>query len=212
MTQTIEIQNQNFILHPTGALYWQEKSMLLISDVHLGKISHFRKYGSAVPGKAILKNFELLDEVATYFNPKAICFMGDLFHSAMNKEWHLFEAWVAKTQAHITLVSGNHDIISPLRYEALGITVLEQLVLDLFLLTHHPETREGLYNFSGHIHPAVRLKGSGRQSLKLACFFKSPQQLILPAFGEFTGNHVLKPNKKNKVYAITKNEVILVSD
>ncbi|MGB5780739.1 MAG: metallophosphoesterase, partial [Eudoraea sp.] len=49
MTQTIQIQDQNFILHPSGTLFWQEQATLLISDVHLGKISHFRKFGAAVP-------------------------------------------------------------------------------------------------------------------------------------------------------------------
>lgn len=212
MTQTVEIQNQSFTLHPTGALYWIEKAMLLISDVHLGKVSHFRKHGAAVPRKAILRNYELLQEAIAFFNPREICFLGDLFHSAINMEWKLFEDWVSKTEIKMILVAGNHDIISPLKYEDLSIKLIEEWVLDTFLLTHHPEEREGFFNFSGHIHPAIRLKGSGRQSLKLPCFFKNGHQLILPAFGEFTGNHVLRPNGNDEVYAITKNEVILVSN
>jgi len=34
--------------------------------------------------------------------------------------------------------------------------------------------------------------------------------MIFPAFGEFTGNYYLVPTEKDKVYAITKNEVIEV--
>ncbi len=197
-------------MHPSRVLFWEEKSMLLISDVHLGKVSHFRKFGAAVPQKAVQKNFDLMTEVLEFFNPKTVCFLGDLFHSSLNKEWELFEQWVSKTDAEIILVSGNHDIISPLKYEALNVKVVLEIQSDGFLLTHHPEERDGFFNFSGHIHPAVRLRGSGRQTLRLPCFFKSKNQMIVPAFGEFTGSHTLKPSKKNEVFAVTKEAVFQV--
>ncbi len=210
MTTTIQIKHQNFELHPSGALYWKEKSAVMISDVHLGKVSHFRKYGAAVPVKAIEKNFELLDTVIAHFCPKTICFLGDLFHSYLNSEWRLFEKWVAPKSEEIILVSGNHDIISPLKYENLGIRVVAEILLNGFLLTHHPEQRTGCFNFSGHIHPAIRLQGTGRQSLRLPCFFKSKNQMILPAFGAFTGNHVMKKNSDHEVYAIADSSIIKI--
>nr|WP_299170529.1 ligase-associated DNA damage response endonuclease PdeM [uncultured Allomuricauda sp.] len=210
MTQNISIHNQNFVLHPLGGIFWIEKSMLLISDVHLGKIAHFRKFGAAVPRKATHKNYILLDKIVGHFNPFQICFLGDLFHSTLNKEWELFENWVGKTPSEIILVSGNHDIISPHKFEELGIPIFQELVLDIFLLTHHPEEREGLFNFCGHIHPAIKLKGFGRQNLRLSCFFKSKNQLIFPAFGEFTGTYTLKPKKNDEVFVIVEDEVVKV--
>lgn len=207
---TITIKDQNFTLHPSGAAFWQEKKMLLISDVHLGKVSHFRKYGAAVPQKAVQKNFELLTKAVVQFKPTLICFLGDLFHSSLNKEWQLFETWVSEQKAELLLVAGNHDIISPLKYEKIDVQVLAELEIDGFLLTHHPEERAALFNFSGHIHPAIRLHGAGRQTLRLRCFFKSENQMIFPAFGEFTGSHTLKPSKKNEVFAIAKDEVFQV--
>lgn len=197
-------------MHSSGVLFWKETATLLISDVHLGKVSHFRKFGAAVPQNAVAKNFDLLTEVCTLFSPKTICFMGDLFHSTLNKEWFLFENWVKTFTAKIILVAGNHDIISPIKYEQLQIDVVEELILQGFLLTHHPEKREGLFNFSGHIHPAVRLRGAGRQSLRLSCFYKSEDQMILPAFGEFTGTHVIEAKPNTEIYAIANNEVFLV--
>ena len=210
MTQNIQIHNQRFVLHQSGSLFWQEKSALLISDVHLGKVSHFRKYGAAVPQKAIQANFELLDEVVEFFNPNNIYFLGDLFHSHINSEWNLFEEWISKSKSKIILINGNHDIISPLKYEALGIKIQDELVEKDFLLTHHPEERENFFNFCGHIHPAVKIRGSGKQSLRLPCFFKSLNQLILPAFGEFTGSFTLKPKKKDQVFAIAEGMIIKI--
>lgn len=191
-------------------MYWVEKRMLLISDVHLGKISHFRKYGSALPGNAIFKNFVKLDNAVEYFNPESICFLGDLFHSTLNNEWDLFTDWVNRTQLPVILVAGNHDIISPLKYEELGVTVVSEWTINGFLLTHNPEEREDHYTISGHIHPAVLLAGAGRQFLKLPCFFRTPNQIILPAFGEFTGTYVMEPSEEDTVYVITKDIVVEV--
>jgi len=211
MTLETEINNQVFVLHCSGAIYWVEKRMLLIADVHLGKISHFRKYGSALPGGAVFKNFVKLNTAVEYFNPERICFLGDLFHSAINNEWHLFSDWINYINIPVVLVAGNHDIINPVSYENIGITVVSEWVLNGFLLTHHPEERSGLFTFAGHIHPAVKLYGFGGQALKMPCFFCSPQQMILPAFGEFTGTYVMRPKKHDKVYAITKDEVVMVN-
>lgn len=182
--------------------------MLLISDVHLGKIAHFRKFGMAVPQKATQKNFILLDQIVAHFQPFQICFLGDLFHSSLNKEWQLFENWIGKTPAEVLLVAGNHDIIAPEKFEALGIAIFKELIAGAFLFTHHPDEREGLFNFCGHIHPAVKLKGFGRQRLRLPCFFKKEKQMILPAFGKFTGTHALNPTKKDEVFAIVEDEVV----
>lgn len=210
MTLTKSIKDQAFIFHPSGCLYWTERKMLLIADVHLGKVTHFRKAGFAVPPESISKNFQQMDEVVAFFKPETVCFLGDLFHSDINNEWGLFEKWAKETPAEIILIAGNHDIISPKKYFEIGMKAYSELIAGDFLLTHHPSEREGLFNFSGHIHPAVRLHGIGRQWLTLPCFFHKPNQMILPAFGEFTGNYVLVPTENDCVYAITKEEVIVV--
>lgn len=211
MTLDIIIFKEPFTLHPSGALFWKNPQILLISDVHLGKVTHFRKSGAAVPQGAIHKNFELLDEVIQFFNPLEVYFMGDLFHSYLNAEWQLFETWIRKQKHKTTLVTGNHDIISPVKFESLGVHVSPVIRKRPFFFTHHPSEEDGSFNFSGHLHPAVRLRGLGRQSLRLPCFFRNEKQMILPAFGEFTGSHVLSPGKKDHVYAIASNEVIDVS-
>lgn len=206
----ITICDQSFQMHYSGALFWEEKSILLISDVHLGKVSHFRKFGAAVPQQAIQKNFTAMDDALETFLPKTVIFLGDLFHSHLNNEWKLFEAWVISKTMDFILVSGNHDIISPLKYEALKIQILPELLLDGFLLTHHPEERESVFNFSGHIHPAIRLNGLGRQSVRLPCFYKTNNQMILPAFGEFTGSYTMEPCEDCEVYALLGDAVLPV--
>ncbi len=212
MTKNIQILGQTFILHPSGAMFWKEEKLLVISDVHLGKVAHFRKHGSAIPQQALKGNFLKLDLVTAFFDADKIIFLGDLFHSYINNEWQYFEEWMQNISAEVVLVEGNHDVISPLKYEALGVKVIPELIQGDFLFTHHPEERTGFFNFSGHIHPGVRINGIARQQLKLPCFFRSKNQMILPAFGEFTGKHILVPQGDDEVYVVTKEEVICLND
>lgn len=211
MSLNIKIRNQDFVLHPFGAAYWPEQEVLLVADVHLGKVSHFRKHGSAVPVKAIAENFRKLDILRKDFDPEHIVFLGDLFHSSLNMEWNMFEEWVNNIDNQVYLIAGNHDIISPLKYEELGIKIFSDVKVDGFHLSHHPEKTEGHFNICGHIHPGFKMRGSGRQILKLSCFFKSQDQMILPAFGEFTGNYFMEPEDGDRVFAITGKEVIPVN-
>ena len=207
----ITINQHNFTLHSSGCIFWITKKILLISDVHLGKVAHFRKHGMAIPNDAIFENFTKLNVVLELFKPETIIFLGDLFHSKMNKEWNLFANWTKEISQEVILVEGNHDIIDKENYEDLGIKIYSELFIEDFLLTHHPSERKNFFNFCGHIHPGIQLKGIGKQYLKLPCFFNKPQQLILPAFGEFTGNYYLTPTENDVVYAVTKNAVFKVA-
>lgn len=211
MNLNIKIYEQDFVLHPSGAAYWPEQEILLIADVHLGKVSHFRKYGSAVPLQAIAQNFRKMDELLKEFDPEHIVFLGDLFHSSLNMEWELFAKWQSGLDQQIHLIAGNHDIISPQKYEVLEISVYSALRIENFYLSHHPKEKETLFNICGHIHPGFKMRGNGKQLLKLPCFFLRDNQLILPAFGEFTGNYFLDPDENDRVFAITGKEVILIN-
>ncbi len=103
MTEKITIQGQTFYLHPDKAMYWQEKDMLLIADLHLGKVTHFRKHGTAIPNKAFLTNFKILTDLVNQFKPRIICVLGDLFHSDFNQEWEFFSEWITQTNLSIIL-------------------------------------------------------------------------------------------------------------
>lgn len=211
MNLNIKIRKQDFVLHPLGAAYWPEQEILLVADVHLGKISHFRKHGSAVPVNAIRENFIRLDQIIRDFDPEHILFLGDLFHSSLNMEWEIFAQWIQSLDNQVHLIAGNHDIISPLRYQNLGIDIYSELKISEFLLTHHPVQDDHLFNICGHIHPGFKIRGGGRQLLKLPCFYRSPYQMILPAFGEFTGNYFMEPEEGDRIFAITGKEVIPVN-
>ncbi len=210
MTLETTINDQLFTMHSSGALFWNEKNTLLIADVHLGKVTHFRKNGFAIPNDALHKNFEKLIEVVDFFKASTILFLGDLFHSTKNSEWDLFVEWSKDCTCEIVLIAGNHDIIDAQNYVNNGIKVVDYIRMDDFLLTHHPTEVEEMFNFSGHIHPGIVLRGLGRGHLKLPCFFQRNNQMILPAFGAFTGLGIMKPQKGDTIFAVTKEEIVLI--
>jgi DNA ligase-associated metallophosphoesterase len=208
LIHSIDIKKQNFQLHPSGALFWLEQSMLLIADIHLGKVTHFRKHGAAIPVQAAFENLEKLTKVVNHFQPMTVCFLGDLFHSVANSEWQDFVKWVEYTPSKVVLISGNHDVIPQYLFEEINVEVLEEQTIGDFYLTHHPTIHAKLFNFCGHIHPGVKMKGVGRQIIHLACFFKTKNQLIFPAFGNFTGKYILTPTKEDEIFVLVDGEVM----
>lgn len=208
----IIIFNDHFYLHKTGAVFWKEKNTLLLADIHLGKVGHFRKSGIPVPRKAGGVFYDKIIKLKNSLNFSQIIFLGDLFHSSLNNEWFLFENWVKKSELKIILIKGNHDIIPKLVFEQVGIKTYDDLKIEKFFFTHYPKKINDCFVFSGHIHPGVRLIGKGKQIMKFPCFICNKDQIILPSFGGFTGMHLPKIKKGDQVFVITNKEIIEIKE
>lgn len=203
------IKNEKLILTVEGAVYWPAHKALFVADTHIGKVMHFRKNGIALPAEVRFAFYEKIDTLLKQFTVKTLYFLGDLFHSDYNTEWDYFENWSNQQSFDKVLIQGNHDILPPSLFERAGITVFSKRECPPFVLTHHPlKNTTPLVNLCGHIHPGIRLKGIGGQSLKTSCFYQKPYQLILPAFGDFTGNYLIKPKAEEQVYALGETQVI----
>jgi len=205
---TLSIRSNHFVLHPSGGVYWKETQTWLLADVHLGKVAHFRKNGIAVPREAEGSFYQKMEGLLSLFPVQRILFLGDLFHSDQNNEWYLFEAWVKHQPYTLVLITGNHDVIPKWKFEDLGLEVVPQVEEDSFLFHHFPDQETTAFVFCGHVHPGVKLAGVGKQQLKLPCFYQGPTQMILPAFGAFTGLHLLKPRQEDTVFVTTGKKVI----
>lgn len=207
----VEIKGEKFLLLSDKAIYWQKKKALLIADLHIGKVTHFRNNNIAIPQGAAEKNFERLESLILKHKPSTVYFLGDLFHSFYNKEWEKLVFTLAKyPKIKFELITGNHDILKEEHYITAGLHCVMERQIGSFMLTHHPENHEGLYNLCGHIHPGVKMKGAARQYIKLPCFFFGENQGILPAFGNFTGTAALKIKEADQVYAIFNGQVMKV--
>lgn len=208
------LEHQRFWLLPEKAIYWQKRDMLLVADLHIGKSTHFRKHGIAVPNEVEKSNLDKLDVILKQTEPEHLIILGDLFHSNINKEWQQFITWRKNHPLlEVSLVVGNHDILDTQRYHTGSINLFKKMTLDPFLLIHDSNELSNAdktdhYILSGHIHPAVQLNGRGRQAMKLPCFYFGKDNGILPAFGEFTGTHIIEPKEEDRIFMIVDSQIM----
>jgi DNA ligase-associated metallophosphoesterase len=206
--------DQTLLLLPEKAILWQEEKALILADIHLGKVGHFRKAGIGIPKQMEQHDLALISDLIYEYKPTKIIFLGDLFHSDMNNDWDWLVLWRSLFKdIEMILVLGNHDILNSRFYKDLNLQVHNALKLGPFLFSHEPLNPKivldnEVYVICGHIHPGVTLKGSGRQMLTLPCFHFGEKQAIIPAFGKFTGKVCVKNVRGDKVFAVVKNKVI----
>lgn len=207
------ILSNTFLLSTNRCMFWEETKTLILSDLHLGKIGHFRKSGIAIPTAIFKEDMQRLVTLFQHFNPSQVIIIGDMFHSESNMEHDFFLKW-RQDFSHIPihLVKGNHDILAASWYALANITIhIGALKMREFIFVHDandsPETQDS-YVFSGHVHPSIIIRGRGRQSLKFPCFYFGKKGGILPAFGKFTGTHCIEPKAGENVFALVEQTII----
>ena len=214
---SFNLLNQDLLLLPQKAIFWQQEKALIAADVHLGKVGHFRKAGIAVPRDLEQNDLGVLSDLVFEHQPEKLILLGDFFHSDMNADWDWFVLWRNQfPKLEIILIRGNHDIIDEDNYKQLNIILLDELLAGPFLMLHHPLTGTDLelargYVLCGHIHPGISLAGKARQQMTLPCFAFGTRQAVLPSFGKFTGRVAIRSIKTDRIFAIANDKVVAIS-
>ncbi|WP_436517095.1 ligase-associated DNA damage response endonuclease PdeM [Ekhidna sp. To15] len=199
------IHGEKLTLLPERAIFWESRRILIVSDLHLGKAAHFRKHGIPISRKIHLTDLQILESLIQNYNPSRVILLGDLFHSFENNEWQDFLRFLSiYDNVDFSLIEGNHDILD--EYPT-ALTLTPLLELPPFSFTHIKE-ESPYYNLSGHLHPGISVRGKGRQSITLPCFYFSSDHALLPAFGQFTGIKKIRPKKEDQVFGIAEGQVI----
>lgn len=180
-----KIQDQTFVFDKDRVIYWEEKSILFLSDLHIGKVAHFRSNGRPLPNGNLEEILSRFDDVLFRYNPKEVIILGDLFHYKKNVEVKKFSDWLRGKDQVIKLVLGNHDKFSKKIYIELGIDLIgtNKLVGDIELVHRYEDKKTDNLSLSGHIHPEFKLDSNDR----LAAFVFKDRNITLPAFNKFTG-------------------------
>ena len=183
------IRNQTLVFTNQRALFWRAQKAIIISDLHIGKTAYFRKNGIPIPSDILEKDLERLDDLVENFVADQLIIVGDFLHAGKNKDFEIFENWRSKNSGlKIILIKGNHDIYKADFLKHLDITIVDNsLKIEPFTFIHEPLDSENEYSISGHLHPGITVKLERRKTVRLPCFRVSDNQLILPAFSEFTG-------------------------
>jgi len=215
MSVTIEIAGEELSLMADRSLYWAKAKTLLVADPHIGKAATFRAGGIFVPRGTTSGTLTRLDTALARNRTTRLIVLGDLLHAREGRSPETLRVVADWRAAHasldVILVRGNHDRSAGDPPESLGIGCVDAPMLDApFAFVHHLTTIDGRYVLAGHVHPAVRLSGPGRQYARLPCFWMRATGMVLPAFGDFTGTGIVEPTEDDRVFAVAGEAVVEV--
>jgi uncharacterized protein len=182
---TIDVAGVAFVADLSGALFWDEQSLLVVSDLHLEKGSSFATRGVLLPPYDTVATLGCLAAVVARHDPGMVIALGDSFHdrdahqrlSAPDRDA------IAALQARRDWIwiSGNHD---PALTPDLGGVVASEVAIGPIVFRHEPTGMVG--EIAGHLHPKARVSTRGR-SMERRCFACDGERAVMPAFGAYTG-------------------------
>jgi len=203
-------------LLPRCAAWRASTRTLFVADVHVGKAATFRAAGLPAPAGTTRENLARLDALIDALQPRPLAVLGDLFHARQaycETTLSEFAGWRRRRAAlAIVLVAGNHDLRAGPPPAALGLELVDEpYALEGLECRHLPIAQAdaaGPPSLAGHIHPATSLHGPGHDRLRLPCFVLRGRQLILPAFGEFTGGAAVRADDETALCVVAGEHII----
>ena len=192
--KTINFNNRNFQISKEGVLFWFEKKIAIISDLHLEKGTGYAPTGQFLPPYDSEETLTKLFNLTKQHDIKKIILLGDTFHdknalSRMSKKvTSLFKNLLNKYE--VIFVLGNHE--DNMEFE--NITFFDEYVLDGIHFIHQA-SKKNIYQISGHYHPIATVR-TGSKKITGKCFIQLKYNLILPSFGVYTGGL----NIKNRIF------------
>ncbi len=182
----IHLAGHRLMLDPAGALWWPERHLLAVADLHLEKGSACAMRGHLVPPWDTRATLDRLALLLRRYAPRTVLALGDSFHDTGGPGRLMAADAIrlrAMAEAHeFVWLLGNHDPLPP--DGMLGATA-EWWEADGIVFRHQAGAGNGI-EVCGHHHPKASV-ATRAQTITRPCFVAGPQRLMLPAFGAFTG-------------------------
>ena len=182
---TVDVASVTLVADLSGALFWEEPRLLVVSDLHLEKGSSFATRGVLLPPYDTVATLGRLSTVIARHDPRMVIALGDSFHdrSAHDRLSAADRDALSALQARRDWIwiSGNHDPVLP---SDLGGLVASQVAIGPVVFRHEPTGASG--EIAGHLHPKARVSTRGR-SMERRCFACDGERAVMPAFGAYTG-------------------------
>jgi len=181
----VAIADVIFLADLSGALFWQEQRLLVVSDLHLEKGSSFAARGVLLPPYDTVATLSRLAAVIARHDPVMVIALGDSFHDRNAHERLSEPDRKALTAMQVRRdwiwIAGNHDPHLP---SDLGGMVASEVAIGPIMFRHEPTGASG--EIAGHLHPKARVPTRGR-SIERRCFVSDGERAVMPAFGAYTG-------------------------
>jgi hypothetical protein len=188
MSHAFDMAGEVLTADPSGALWWAEKRLLAVADLHFEKGSAFAaRTGQMLPPYDTHATLARLGEVVARLEPKTIVCLGDNFHDGEGParlDASAKQAIAAlMRRRRFVWIEGNHDAASAL---VLGGECARELALGPLVFRHEPKRGRAGGELAGHLHPVARVATRVKR-LKRRCFVSDGARCVLPAFGAYTG-------------------------
>lgn len=211
----IEVAGEQVSLLPERALFWPRRNTVFIADTHWGKAAAMRAAAIPVPGGTTGESLRRLDQVLAHTGAERLVLLGDCIHARQGRAENTLATIAHWRQSHsaldIELIRGNHDHRAGDPPPEFRIRCVDAPACEApFVFRHFPVASDAGYTLSGHLHPAIRLYGTGAQRATLPCFWFQKNVGVLPAFGPLTGAAKIKPSPGDRVCPIAGDEVLLI--
>ncbi|MBV9560193.1 MAG: ligase-associated DNA damage response endonuclease PdeM [Bradyrhizobium sp.] len=182
---TVAVAGIDLLADVSGALFWEEARLLVVSDLHLEKGSSFAVRGVLLPPYDTAATLARLAAVIARHDPRMVIALGDSFHDRCAHE-RLSDgdrAAITAMQAgrDWIWIAGNHDPALP---RDIGGIVANEVAIGRIAFRHEPTGAFG--EIAGHLHPKARVAARGR-SMERRCFAADAERLVMPSFGAYTG-------------------------
>ena len=215
--KTLNFCNHGLQICKEGVLFWLEKEIAIVSDLHLEKGSSYASSGQYIPPydseETLLKLLDILNK----YKVRKVILLGDTFHDKdaflrmTSKVRFLFEDFTKKYE--VIFILGNHE--NKIKIE--GIKFHQEYIVDNIHFLHEA-IQKNINQISGHFHPVASIKVSSKK-ITGKCLIHSNNHIILPSFGEFTGglninDPVLKSfiSEDYNIYFLTKKSIYKFSN
>jgi DNA ligase-associated metallophosphoesterase len=211
--RSIEFAGETLQLLSQRAAFRVATRTLLVADLHVGKASAFRAAGVPVPAGTTTRDLSRLSSLLASLAPRELVLLGDLLHARSGRSDETMAEVSAWRRGHaslpITLVRGNHDRSAgdpPLEW-AMRV-VAGPWEQEGIAYAHEPADDPATPTLAGHVHPVAVLSDFDGGGVRVPCFVVDPRQVILPAFGSFTGGQVVPRAVGRRLFGIGSDRVV----
>ena len=189
----ITLNTVPIVLDPSGALWWPERRLLAVADLHLEKGSGFAARGQLLPPYDTAATLSRMAAVVAEYRPETVVCLGDSFHdcgaAARLSDSDAGQLAILTGGCDWLWITGNHDPAPP---TAWGGVVREEVTVGPLAFRHQGQP-DAKAEVSGHFHPRAAVRVRHRR-IAARCYATDSRRLILPAFGAYAGGlDVLDP-------------------
>jgi DNA ligase-associated metallophosphoesterase len=208
----VEVQGEILELLPERAFFWAERSLLGLSDVHLGKAESLQRMGLPIPSGSHHLDLRRMTALIEKYNPRQILILGDWIHRSDSWTpeiiYDLQDFFDRHRNRLWTLLLGNHERGSHPYLEQLPIELIDgHLDMGPFTFTHgHLPKQSARYRIEGHVHPVITLC-DGPLKMRFPCFVLKPKVMLIPSFGTLTGGFETKLQPEARIFAAGPKDV-----